>query len=462
MSRDGAPGSETAQSAAPPEFLRPYAPDYDVLIQIKNPHKPGRLGRLLTVIGDVGGLVSDIETRFVGREFMFRDLTVSVYDEEHLQDLLTAIRDGTEAEIIAVKDLVFDRHEGGKIHCGRTRDLESLEDLRLIYTPGVARVCRAIVDDPSSARRYTAAGRTVGIFTNGTRVLGLGDIGALASLPVMEGKAVLYDQFVGLSAVPVLVDEKDPQKFVETVLRVAPTFGGIHLEDIRTPDCFEIEDALIAKLDKPVMHDDQHGTATVLLAAVLSALRETGRGATPAAWRKAAREMTCAQVGLGAAGLAIARLLIGYGFRVLGVDPTPSAVARLEAFGGQGAELDDAMGAADIVIATTGVVGLIRPDAVRHGQIVLALSNPIPEIHPAEAVAAGAALAADGKSVNNALAFPGLFRAALDTGAPAITGAMKTAAAETISTLADPGELVPSPFHPDVHRRVVEAASGIG
>ncbi len=447
------------EGAALPEFRRPYPPDHDVLLEIKNPHLPGRLGLLLTVVGEVGGLVSEITTNFIGRHDTFRDVTVSVYDEAHLEELLRAIRERSEAEVVAVKDLVFDRHEGGKVHCGRTRDLNGLEDLRLVYTPGVARVCRAIQEEPALARRYTSAGRTVGIFTNGTRVLGLGDIGALASLPVMEGKAVLYDQFVGLSAVPVLVDERDPKAFIETVMRVAPTFGGIHLEDIRTPDCFEIEDALIERLDKPVMHDDQHGTATVLLAAVLSALRETGRGANPAEWKASARQLTCAQIGLGAAGLAIARLLLGYGFRVLGVDPSPEARARLEVHGGVGADLNAALAAADIVIATTGVVGLVRPESIRPGQIVLALSNPIPEIHPAEAVAAGAAFAADGKSVNNALAFPGLFRAALDTGAPAISGSMKNAAAEAISTLADAGELVPSPFHPDVHRKVVEAAS---
>jgi len=450
----------TEGAAAAPQFRRPYAPDHDVLLQIKNPHRPGRLGLLLTVIGEVGGLVSEITTRFVGRDAMLRDLTVSVYDEEHLEELLRAIPGRTEAQVLGVKDLVFERHLGGKIHCGRTKELAGLEDLRLVYTPGVARVCRAIRDEPALARRYTTAGRTVGIFTNGTRVLGLGDIGALASMPVMEGKAVLYDQFAGLSAVPVLVDERDPAAFVETVMRVAPTFAGIHLEDIRTPDCFEIEDALIARLDKPVMHDDQHGTATVLLAAVLSALRETGRGLAPADWRKAARGLTCAQIGLGAAGLAIARLLIEYGFRVLGVDPSPDARARLESHGGTIADLEDAIAAADVLIATTGVVGLIRPESIRTGQIVLALSNPVPEIRPSEAIAAGAAFAADGQSVNNALAFPGLFRAAIDTGAPAITGPMKTAAAEAISVLADPGELVPSPFHPEVHQQVVAAAAG--
>ena len=303
---------------------------------------------------------------------------------------------------------------------------------------------------PTLARRYTSVGQTVGVFTNGTRVLGLGDIGPLAALPVMEGKAVLYDRFVGLSAVPILVDTEDPQEFVDTVCRVAPTFGGIHLEDIRTPDCFWIEDELVRRLPQPVMHDDQHGTATVLLAAVLSALRLTGQPER--------RDLTCVQVGLGAAGLAIARLLMHAGFPVVGVDPSPEARARLERSGGRTSDdLGASAAEADILIATTGVVGLVTPAMVRPGQIVLALSNPVPEITPDAALAAGAAFAADGRSVNNALAFPGLFKAALDVGAPAITAAMKLAAAGAISGLASPGELVPSPFHPRVHLDVAEA-----
>ena len=434
-------------------MIRPYPPDYDVVLVVRNPQRPGMIGRLLTVVGDEGGLIGDIETRFVGKDHLFREVTISVYDDEHLQQILRAIEERTEADVLEVKDLVFSRHEGGKIRTGRTRNVERVEDLRIIYTPGVARVCRAIEADPALARRYTSAGRTVGIFTNGTRVLGLGNIGALASLPVMEGKAVLYDQFVGLSAVPVLVDTEDPDDFIETVMRVAPTFGGIHLEDIRTPECFYIEEQLIARLNKPVMHDDQHGTATVLLAAVLSALRYTGR--------EGQTGLVCAQVGLGAAGLAIARLLIDSGFLVLGVDPSEDARARLLAYGGVEAALDEAMQRADVVVATTGVVGLIRPEMIRPGQIILSLSNPVPEIFPEEAVAAGAAFAADGRSVNNALAYPGLFRAALDVGAEAITSEMKIAAARAISELADEGELVPSPFHYYVHQRVVEAVKAL-
>ncbi len=428
---------------------RPSFPEYDVVLTVRNPQRAGMIGRLLGLVGDLGALVGDIETRYMGRDHFLRDVTLSVFDEAHLGEVLAAIRDETDTEVLEVKDLVFERHAGGKIRMGSTTEVERLEDLRYIYTPGVARVCLAIQDDPPLARTLTAIGHTVGIVTNGTRVLGLGNIGALASLPVMEGKAVLYDRFVGLSAVPIVIDEEDPQAFVDTVVRIAPSFGGIHLEDIRTPDCFWIEEELIRRLPQPVMHDDQHGTATVLLAAVLSALRHTGR--------EGDRDLTCAQIGLGAAGLAIATLLLDAGFRVVGVDPGADAQARLEARGGQTATLADAAAQADVLIATTGVVGLITPEMIRPGQIVLALSNPNPEIAPAAALAAGAAFAADGRSVNNALAFPGLFKAALSVGAPAITSAMKVAAAQAISALAPDDELVPSPFHPEVHQRVIDA-----
>ena len=433
----------------PPEetpHSRVGIPDYDVVLTVRNPQKPGMIGSMLAVVGAHGALVGDIETRYIGRDHFLRDVTLSVHDQPHLEEVLRAIETETEARVEDVRDLVFERHTGGKLRTSRTTPVESLEDLRYIYTPGVARVCKAIEQEPALARTYTALGHTVAIVTNGTRVLGLGDIGALASLPVMEGKAVLYDRFVGLSAVPLVIEEKDPEAFVETVVRLAPGFGGIHLEDIRTPDCFWIEDELIRRLPQPVMHDDQHGTATVLLAAVLSALRHTGR--------EGRRDLTCAQVGLGAAGLAIARLLMDAGFDVVGVDPGNDARQRLERAGGRTADLHDAAAEADVLIATTGVVGLITPEMVRDGQIVLALSNPVPEITPEAAIEAGAAFAADGRSVNNALAFPGLFKAALDVGAPAITSAMKIAAAEAISELAPAGELVPSPFDPRVHDHV--------
>jgi len=434
--------------------LRPRFPENDIVLSIKNPHRPGALGQLLTVIGTVGALIGDVTTKFVGRDHSFREVTVSVYDEEHLEIVKKAIDEKTDGEILETKDLVFERHIGGKIHSGRTRDLRRLEDLRYIYTPGVARVCLAIADEPAAARQYTNIGNSVGIFTNGTRVLGLGDIGPVAGMPVMEGKAVIYDQFVGVSATPILVDTKDPDAFIAAVEKIAPTFGGIHLEDIRTPDCFYIESELIRRLSQPVMHDDQHGTATVLLAAVLSALRLIGRSDD--------KSLVFAQLGLGAAGFGIARILIDYGFHVIGVDLSPQSRARLENYGGETADLDAAMSRADVVIATTGVVGLIKPEMILKGQVIFALSNPVPEIFPEEALAAGAAFAADGKSVNNALAFPGLFKAALETGASDITPEMKIAAAKAISALAEKNELVPSPFHPDVHQAVIRAVKALG
>ncbi|MBT5877017.1 MAG: NAD-dependent malic enzyme, partial [Candidatus Latescibacteria bacterium] len=336
-------------------------PEEDVVLLVKNPHRAGSLGRLLSSIGKEGALIGDIVTQFIGRDSSIREITISVHDRRHLQQIEDTIRDNTEAEILEVKDLVFERHEGGKIRSGRTHPLERLDDMRYIYTPGVARVCRAIEDDPELARRYTGIGSSVGIFTNGTRVLGLGDIGALASMPVMEGKAVLYDRFVGLSAIPILVDTRDPEAFVSTVEAIAPTFGGIHLEDIRIPDCYYIEDELNRRLSKPVMHDDQHGTATVTLAAVLSALRETGRPSHEG--------MVCAQIGLGAAGLGIARLLMDYGFNVVGVDPSAESQKRFQDCGGTNVTLDEALLKGDVVISTTGVVDLIKPEMIREGQI---------------------------------------------------------------------------------------------
>lgn len=432
---------------------RPRFPENDIVLVVKNPHRPGSLGHFLTVLGEERALIGDLKTQFIGKENSFREVTISVYDEEHLKAIEKAVAERTEAEILEIKDLVFERHEGGKIRSRRNRELKNLEDLRYIYTPGVARVCKVIQNQPELANKYTGIANSVGIFTNCTRVLGLGDIGVLAGMPVMEGKAVLYDQFVGISATPILIDTHDPDEFINIVEKISPTFGGIHLEDIRIPDCFYIESELIKRLKKPVMHDDQHGTATVLLAAVFSALRQTGR--------EDDNSLKFAQLGLGAAGFGIAKLLVDYGFHVIGVDLMPESRQRLLDYGGEVMELPEAMQTADVVIATTGKVGLIKPEMIRKGQIILALSNPIPEIFPEEALEAGAAFAADGKSVNNALAFPGLFKAALQVQSEVISSPMKIAAARAISALAEKGELVPSPLHPEVHQKVIEAVTAL-
>lgn len=424
-------------------------PDWDLVFEIKTLHKPGSLGKLFTTIGEEGGLIGDIVTCSVGKTHSIRNVTVSVYDKDHLQRIKDAISSRTASVVLSIEDIVFEKHLGGKIHSARNADVKTVADLRYIYTPGVARVCLAIKEDIRKARKYTNIANSVAICTNGTRILGLGDIGPVAGMPVMEGKAVLYDQFTGVSATPILIDTKDPDEFIRTVKNIASTFGGIHLEDISTPDCFKIEDELIKSLQKPVMHDDQHGTATVTLAAIMSAMRLTGQNDI--------KKMKVAQIGLGAAGYGIAKLLIDYGMNVIGVDPNKDAQKHLEDYGGHISTLEDALKQANIVVTTTGKVGLIKKEMVQKGQIILALSNPEPEIAPEVALQAGAAFADDGKSINNALAFPGLFKAALETGADSITPAMKIAAAKAISALAGQDELVPSIFHPDVHKNVIAA-----
>jgi malate dehydrogenase (oxaloacetate-decarboxylating) len=270
-------------------------------------------------------------------------------------------------------------------------------------------------------------------------------------MPVMEGKAVLYDRFAGISATPILIDSKDPREVIETIARVARSFGGVHLEDIRSPDCYEIEDELRRRLAKPVMHDDQHGTATVALAAVINACKLTGRELATA---------HVGQIGLGAAGSAIARLVMAYGVRdVLVSDLSAAAVERMVGFGARAVDLATLMREADIVIATTGRPGLVSPDSIRKGQVVLSLSNPEPEIEPRVAIAAGAAFASDGRSINNALAFPGLFRGAFMARSRSIEPEMLLAAATTIAARAEAGEIVPSPLSMSVHAAVAEAVA---
>ena len=429
-------------------------PDQDIVLEVRSLHKPGSLGKLLSVIGNEGGLIGDLVTKSVGKTHSIREITVSVFDEAHQQAIIKAIEEKTHATILSITDPVFERHKGGKIHSVRRQDVKTVADLRYVYTPGVARVCTAIREQPSKAREFTNIHNSVGIFTNGTRVLGLGDIGVVASMPVMEGKAVIYDQFVGISATPILVDTKDPDEFVSVVERIAPTFGGIHLEDLSTPDCFYIENELKKRLHKPVMHDDQHGTAIAVLAAVINALHAAGKSDV--------QGLRVAQLGLGAAGFGIARLLIDYHLSVIGVDRNEEATRRLQQYGGTTASLPEAMRVADIVIATTGVPRLITKGMVRQGQIILALSNPVPEIYPEEALDAGAAFASDGSTINNALAYPGVFKGVLESGAREITSKMKIAAAEAIASLASEPELVPSPFHPDVHNKVAAAVVHAG
>ncbi|MGH8126933.1 MAG: NAD-dependent malic enzyme [Gammaproteobacteria bacterium] len=418
------------------------------ILVIESLHQPGNLGRVLTVIGECGALTDHITLVRRDQDKSVWEITVEM-DEAHSKEIYERFENLPYASLLGRSDRVFDRHRGGKIETVSKVALDSTQQMRDLYTPGVARVCLAIQDNPEKVWEYTNLGNTVGIVTNGTAILGLGHIGAVAGLPVMEGKSMIYSKFVGISGVPILLDETEPAKVIAAVQAIAPSFGAIHLEDIAAPECFEIENTLADTLDIPVMQDDQHGTAVVTLGALLTATYRV---------KKSLDDAVVGHIGLGAAGLGIAQLLLHYGVRqVIGTDKRDSALDRLEELGGHRANLDDLMQKADIVIATTGVKGLIKPEMVRKGQIIFALSNPESEIEPHVALAQGAAFATDGRSVNNALGFPALFRGALDARAKRFTNAMYLAAAHTLAELAPPNELLPHVLDKSVHAAVAAA-----
>jgi malate dehydrogenase (oxaloacetate-decarboxylating) len=418
------------------------------ILLVETIHQPGSLAKVLQVIADAGLTIEHLTAlrREQGRTLWEITLEMDEEADRSLYDRITAL---PTARFVGKSDRVFNRHRGGKIKTVASLPINTLQVLRDVYTPGVARVCLAIKNDPATAHDFTNLDNTVAIVTNGTAVLGLGNIGALAGLPVMEGKAALFADLVGLSGVPILLNETHPDRVVDVIAAIETSFGAIQLEDFAAPECFEIEQKLQARIAKPVLHDDQHGTAVVALAALTNAARQAGRSL---------RDSVIGQVGLGAAGTGIVRLLRAYGVeRVLGADRSRDAIARLEAMGGEGASLEDIMARADIVIATTGVKGLIRPEWVRPGQVILALSNPDPEIEPLLARERGAAFAADGKGINNVLAFPGLFKGALSARVTRFTDAMLMAAANTIAQLANGDDLVPDALDKNVHERVAAA-----
>lgn len=424
-------------------------------LMVKTPSIPGNLGKVATAIGLAGGDIGDVATVKIGPTWTMRNITVQCDDEEQLEQVLKALKQlGGQIELHTVSDDVLQAHEGGKIHMKSQMDVRSLADLRRVYTPGVANVCKVIRDDPAKARIYTSIGNTIAVVTDGTAILGLGDIGPVAGMPVMEGKAALIDRFAGISGVPILLNTKDPDEIVRTIKNISPSFGGILLEDIGSPHCFEVEDRLKEELSIPVMHDDQHGTAVVTLAAAISACRCAGIDL---------KQATVGQIGLGAAGLAICRMLVAYGVKeIYGADKQEDAKKRLVTYGGEPVEsIETLMETCDMVIATTGVPGLIRPEWVRKGQVILALSNPKPEIEPELALKYGAAYSADGRSVNNVLGFPGIFRGVLNAEAKQISHSMLVAAAEAIADCTKPGDLVPHPLDPQVHQRVTEAVERV-
>lgn len=421
------------------------------IVRVRNSQKKGVLARLLTAIADAGGNTGSIVLLTETTQHVVRDITITADDEKTLAAVLAVMETNEGTRVIEVRDEVLELHQKGKIAIRSRYPIESLTTLRRVYTPGVAEVCNRIAKDPSQARLYTSISHMVAIVTDGTAVLGLGDIGAVAGMPVMEGKAMLMETLVGLSGIPILLNTKDTDEIVNAVAAIAPTFAAIQLEDISAPRCFEIEERLQAMLDIPVMHDDQHGTAVVTTAALMVATREAGMDM---------KKAVIGQIGLGAAGQAIGQMMMRLtGNPVHGADLNPEALSRFEKLGGVKSNLKNIMTNCDIVVATTGAPNLIKPEMVRKGQIILALSNPNSEIDPEVAMERGAAFAADGKSVNNVLGFPGIFRGAVDANAPRITQEMLVAAAETIASMTPPGELVPSPLDKKVHRAVARAVA---
>jgi malate dehydrogenase (oxaloacetate-decarboxylating) len=431
------------------------------------------IGRVTTAIGDAGGAVVAMDFVDTAQDPMTVDVTANAGGAEHAEGIRTAVEGVEGVHVHRVSDRTFLMHLKGKLEVNPTVPLKTRDDLSMAYTPGVARVCLAIADEPEDARRLTVKGNTVAIVTDGTAVLGLGDIGPLAALPVMEGKAALFKRFAGVDAWPVCLDTTDVDEIVRTVEALAPVYGGINLEDISAPRCFEIEDRLRASLDIPVFHDDQHGTAIVALGALYNALRIVD---------KRLEDLTVAMSGAGAAGVAIAKLLLreGVGDIVVAdrkgilekgrddLDVSKRWMAEHTNRTGRTGTLRDAIRGADVFIGVSGPNVLDPSDlpTMAPDPIVFALANPDPEIDPV-AAREHAAVVATGRSdypnqINNVLAFPGIFRGALDARATAITEGMKVAAARALADVVAPDELrptyiVPSPFNEKVAHVVAEA-----
>jgi len=459
--------------------LTPSA-QYSLTIRVEIDDRPGMLGQVASAIGQAGGIIGAVDLVEVEDHHTLRDITVAATGQDHWEEIVASIEALPQARVIDTTDRTFLLHVGGKIEQHNKHPLRTRDDLSMAYTPGVARVCLAIHEDPNKAFQYTIKRNTVAVVTDGTAVLGLGDIGPAAALPVMEGKAMLFKEFGDVDAFPICLDTKDPDGIVAAVRAIAPAFGGINLEDISAPRCFAIEDRLKEELDIPVFHDDQHGTAVVVLAALLNAAKLTGRGLPG---------MRVVVTGLGAAGIAVTRMLLEAGVSdVIGVDsrgaihvgrpdyvdgtmhPVKRWYAEVTNPEGRDGGPADVVEGADLFIGLSGArvlpaeaLGRMRPDAM-----VFAMANPTPEVAPEEA-APYVRIVATGRSdypnqINNVLAFPGIFRGALDVRARAIDEEMKLAAARAIAGIVTDAELredyiIPSVFNRDVAPAVAAAVA---
>ncbi len=418
------------------------------ILQVETSHGPGNLASVLNVIAEAGLVLEHVSTVRRDQHRTLWELTVEM-DESVQSELLSRLNALPSARFVGWSDRAFDRHRGGKIEMRSRVTIATQQILRDISTPGVARVCLAIKAAPEKVFDFTYLGRAVAIVTDGSSVAGLGNIGLRAALPALEGRGALLDSLVDISGIPILVESASVEQFVEVVSAIAPSFGAVLLSDIGAPRCFEIEQKLRARLSLPVLHSDQHATAVVTLAALLNATRQTGAKLDT---------LTVGVVGLGVAGSGIARLLQAHGVKqLLGNDLRTEAMGRLAQLHGQRESFERILTRADVLICATGVPRLVPAERIRRGQIVFALSTPDPEIEAAAALAGGAAVAADGKSINNALAFPGLFDGVLRARTRTFNDSMLLAAAEALAAAAAPGQLLPDPLDITVHERVSQA-----
>jgi malate dehydrogenase (oxaloacetate-decarboxylating) len=452
---------------------------YSITIRLEAPAKNTAVSELTSIIELAGGSVTAVDVNHSDAERVRVDLTCACRNSDHAAEIVESLKKIEGVVVGKVSDRTFLAHLGGKLTIESKLPIRNRDDLSLIYTPGVARICEAIAKDPSDARRLTIKRNTIAVVTDGSAVLGLGNIGPLAALPVMEGKAALFKRFANIDAFPICLDTQDTEEIVRTVKAIAPVFAGINLEDISAPRCFEIEARLRAELDIPVFHDDQHGTAIVCLAALRNALKVVG---------KKIEDVELVMSGAGAAGTAVLKLLFAAGLRHATVadqkgiihvgrediDPDTSLgwIAEATNKSVKTGTLKDAMVGADVFIGVSAANLLAAEDIAKMApnSIVFALANPNPEIDPAQA-AKFAAVVATGRSdfanqINNVLAFPGFFRGLLDAGATQITEEMLLAAAKALADCVEPSELnasyiVPSVFHADVSQRVAEAVRNV-
>lgn len=445
---------------------------YSLTLRVKIHNLPGKLGQITTAIGKAGGDIEGIDIVSVGKDFLIRDITVNAASESHDEEIVAGVRDIDGVDVINVSDRTFLMHLGGKIEIASKMQLKTRSDLSMAYTPGVARVCEAIAKDPEKVYNLTIKKNTVAVISDGTAVLGLGDIGPAAAMPVMEGKCQLFKEFGGVDAFPICLNTKDPHEIIETIKNISVAFGGVNLEDISAPRCFEIEDRLKQELDIPVFHDDQHGTAVVVLAALINALKIVG---------KSMEDIKVVVNGVGAAGVACSKIVMAAGVKnIVGCDQTGAIYegrtehmnwvkdwyARNTNPNKEKGSIHDVIKDADVFfgLSAPGVIDENDLKNMAKDPIVFAMANPTPEIMPEDA-AGHVAVMATGRSdypnqINNVLCFPGIFRGALNCRASQINEEMKIAAATAIAEIIGPDELHPDYIIPSVFdRRVGEAVA---